>query len=100
MAEADKTEHHAGPPAALGVYGWFIWILKDAGPATFLIAFVCYLLAVQFPDMRSDFRTQTDKLVDAVSNNSKVIGDNNRVMFELSNEIRQMRQERNHKKGP
>ncbi len=66
---------------------WVVYLIKELGLTSALIAFICYLLAVQIPLMQADFRTQTDKLVEAVSNN-------NRAMGELTVEIRAIRRDR------
>lgn len=77
----------APAPAGHDAKTWVVYLIKELGLTTALVAFVCYLLAVQLPSMQTEFRTQTDKLVEAV-------GNNNRVMAELSNEIKQLRAER------
>ena len=70
---------------------WIAYLIKDVGmPVVMsvgLVIVVVYMLLVQMPTMQQDFREQTNKLVDAVGNNNKVMG-------ELSYEIRQLRQER------
>lgn len=66
---------------------WVVYLVKELGLTTALVAFICYMLAVQMPQMQLDFRVQTDKLVEAVANN-------NRAMTELTVEIRAIRKER------
>jgi hypothetical protein len=86
-------------------YGWIISLYKDVGMTSLLVGFVCYLLIIQMPEMRRDFRSQTDSLTEAVANNSKVLGEvavtqgnNNRVMIELIGEIRASRIQRQKQK--
>lgn len=82
--EANKITNGNNVP---DVMKWGMYVFREVGMTGALIAVIVYLLLVQLPDMRQDFRIQTDKLVGAVENN-------NRIMNELSDEIRQMRQER------
>jgi hypothetical protein len=80
------AQDEQGKPAPQ-IVSWALYLIKELGLTTALVAFVCYLLAVEMPAMRQDFRLQTDKLVEAVGNNS-------RVMVELSAEVRALRRER------
>lgn len=75
------------PMVPMQVKEWVVYLVRELGLTTALVVFVCYLLAIEMPAMRADFRMQTDKLVEAVGNNS-------RVMNELSAEVRALRRER------
>jgi hypothetical protein len=74
-------------PPTPDLKGWVVYLIRELGLTTALVTFICYLLAVQLPQMQADFRIQTDKLVEAV-------GNNNRIMGELITEIRALRRDR------
>ena len=88
MSDA-PTPTPALPPAPPGsdIKTWVVYLVRELGLTTALVGFVCYLLAVQMPQMQADFRQQTDRLVEAV-------GNNNKVMHELTVEIKALRRER------
>lgn len=52
-----------------------VFAIKELGLSTVLVVFICYLLVVQMAAMQRDFRVQTDKMTEAVSNNNRVVNE-------------------------
>ena len=75
------------PPLPDGVLATAIYLVRELGLTTALIGFICYMLAIQLPAMRDEIKQQTGEMVKAVDNN-------NRVVSELTGEIRALRKER------
>lgn len=84
---ADESPQSKPAPVPLGGTGaTVIHVIKELGLTTALVAFVCYLLAVQLPAMQADFRAQTSELISAVN-------ESNSKMGELANELREFRRD-------
>lgn len=88
------------PPSA-DVRTWLVYLVRELGLTTCLIGFICWQMAIQMPQLRDDFRGQTDRLNNTVENNSRataeqsrVTADQSRVMGELAAEIKALRYER------
>lgn len=83
-------------PAPVGgdLRTWLVYLVRELGLTTCLIAFICYMLAVQLPALQSDFRTQTDRLAETVANNSRAMGEMSRTVGEMKEELRALRLER------
>lgn len=85
MSTAPRNNDPLPPPP--GIPQWVYWILyafKEVGLSTALVVVIVYMLLGQLPSITNDFRMQTNKLVEAVSNNSE-------VMSKLSAEIQEMK---------
>jgi hypothetical protein len=77
-----------------GIAATAVYFVRELGMTAALVAFVCYLLAIQLPGMQRDFRAQTDKLTEAIAAQNTAVNNNSRVMQELISEVKAMRRER------
>lgn len=62
---------------------WFrllLYGIKEVGLLTCLVIFICYQSFSQLPSVQQSFQQQTDKIVEAVQNNNK-------VMIELTHQM-------------
>lgn len=86
MTEPNGPHPHKAPQTT-DMKTWAVYLVKELGVSSALIAFICYLLAVQIPSMQHDFRMQTNALVEAVGNNTRAMGD-------VVREVKELRQQR------
>lgn len=64
------------PPAGeQTLFSKVVFAIKELGLSTVLVVFICYLLVVQMAAMQRDFRVQTDKISEAVTNNNRVVNE-------------------------